>query len=203
MTQRPDTRLRSGLAAAVLALAAAAALAACGAAGSSSSAPSPASSAADANTSGDIPDSQAYVAFSPASGGYSVKVPEGWARTADASSVTFSSHFDSIRVVTQQAPQAPTVTSATSAELPALRSGTPGFVLRDVTSVHRSAGDAVLIRYTAQSQTDPVTGRSVKLDVERYEFWRAGVQSTLTLADPAGSDNTDPWHTVTDSFTWR
>jgi len=52
----------------------------------------------------------------------------------------------------------------------------------------------------------PVTTKvawSVKLDVERYEFWRAGVQSTLTLADPAGSDNTDPWHTVTDSFTWR
>jgi hypothetical protein len=202
MIQRPDTRLRSGLVAAALSVAAAA-LAACGPASSSSTAPSAASSPADTNTSGDIPDAQAFVAFSPASGAYSLKVPEGWARTADGSGVTFSSHFDSIRVVTQPAPQAPTIASATSAELPALRSGTSGFALRDVTSVHRSAGDAVLIRYTAQSQSDPVTGRSIKLDVERYEFWRAGTQSTLTLADPAGSDNTDPWHTVTDSFSWR
>jgi hypothetical protein len=106
---------------------------------------------ADANTSGDIPDTQAYVAFVPASGGYSLKVPEGWTRTADGSSVTFSSHFDSIRVETEPAPQAPTIAFATSAELPTLRSATPGFLLRDVTSVGRSAGDAVLIRYSAQS----------------------------------------------------
>lgn len=202
MTQTPDTRLHQALAAAALALAGVA-LAACGAAGSSSTAPSAAGSPADANTSGDIPDTQAYVAFVPASGGYSLKVPEGWTRTADGSSVTFSSHFDSIRVETQPAPQAPTIASATSAELPTLRSATPGFLLRDVTSVRRAAGDAVLIRYSAQSRADPVTGRSVKLDVERYEFWRAGTQSALTLADPAGSDNTDPWHTVTDSFSWR
>jgi len=29
------------------------------------------------------------------------------------------------------------------------------------------------------------------------------VAAALTLADPAGSDNTDPWHTVTNSFGWR
>jgi hypothetical protein len=202
MTKRPQIRLRPTLVVAALALAGLA-LAACGGASSSSTASSPASAPADTNTSGDIPDTQSYVAFVPASGSYSVKVPEGWSRTATGSSATFTKNFDSIRLETQPASQAPTIASATSTEVPALRSGTPTFALRDVTSVRRSAGDAVLIRYSAQSAADPVTGRSVKLDVERYEFWRAGVQSTLTLADPAGSDNTDPWHTVTDSFSWR
>jgi hypothetical protein len=180
------------------------ALAACGGTALSGTPQSSAApSSADTNTSGDIPDTQAFVSFTPSSGGYSLKVPEGWTSKSNGSTVTFTSHFNSIRVDTQPAPQAPTIASVTASEVPALRSGTSSFALRDVTSVHRSAGDAVLIRYTSQSQADPVTGRTVRLDVERYEFWRGGVQSTVTVADPAGSDNADPWHTITDSFTWR
>jgi hypothetical protein len=198
MTQRPDVRLW------LAAVAGAVALAACGGAASSGTAQSSAApSSADTNTSGDIPDTQAYVSFTPTSGGYSLKVPEGWTSTANGSTVTFTSHFNSIGVATQPAAKAPTIASVTASEVPALQSGTSGFMLRNVSSVRRSAGDAVLTRYTSQSQADPVTGRTVRLDVERYEFWRGGVQSTLTLADPAGSDNVDPWRTITDSFTWR
>ncbi|MBJ7597705.1 MAG: hypothetical protein DLM67_06765 [Candidatus Nephthysia bennettiae] len=182
MTQRPDVRLCLALVVGAVALAACA----------GATAPATPHSAADTTSSGDIPDTQAYVSFTPTAGGYSLKVPDGWTSTANGSAVTFTSHFNSIRVDTVAAPQALTTASVTASELPALRSGTPSFALRDVTSVHRSAGEAVRIRYTSQSQPDPVTGRTVRLDVERYEFWRGGVQATLTLADPAGADNTDP-----------
>jgi hypothetical protein len=197
MAQRTDFPRWLALAGAALALAA------CGAPTPARTASTPASSGADTNTTGDIPDTQAYVTFTPTSGTYSLKVPEGWARTETNSGVSFSSHFNGLRVETQPAAQPPTVASATADELPALRGGTPGFSPRNVTMVHRSAGDAVLVRYHAQSQADPVTGRSVRLDVERYEFWRSGVKAIVTVSDPTGSDNADPWRTITDSFTWR
>ena len=80
----PDLLLRA--AAAVLALG----VAGCGAA-SSPSAPAASGGAGqtktvnpngpEVNPAGDIPDNQAYVAYAPPGAGYSVKVPEGWART--------------------------------------------------------------------------------------------------------------------------
>jgi hypothetical protein len=42
----------------------------------------------------------------------------------------------------------------------------------------------------------------VSQDVERYEFWHSGHTLTLTLSAPVGSDNVDPWRTVTDSLQW-
>jgi hypothetical protein len=42
----------------------------------------------------------------------------------------------------------------------------------------------------------------IRDDIERYEFWRNGTQATITLSSPVGSDNVDPWRTVTDSFSW-
>jgi len=38
--------------------------------------------------------------------------------------------------------------------------------------------------------------------VERYEFWKNGTAVIITLSSAAGSDNVDPWKTVTDSFVW-
>src|SRR3954452_163495 len=74
--------------AALIGAAAAVALAAtgCGASSPSSSSRVGRTPAADANTpevnpAGDIPDTQAYVAYSPPGAGFSVKVPEGWSRT--------------------------------------------------------------------------------------------------------------------------
>jgi hypothetical protein len=183
----PSVR-HSGLAAAALLT-----LIACGAAPGSS----------ETSPTGDIPDSQAYVAFTPAAGAYTVKIPEGWSRTASGSNVTFSDRLDSVRIDTQPAGQAPTVESATAGQVPALRGAVPGFSLQDVTGVRRSAGDAVRIRYRADSQPSSVTNRPARLAVERYEFWHAGVEATITLSSPLGADNTDPWRAITDSFAWR
>src|SRR5438874_7767621 len=54
--------------------------------------------APEVNPPGDIPDTQAFVSYSNASGGYKLDVPEGWARTETASSVSFVSKFDGVKV---------------------------------------------------------------------------------------------------------
>jgi hypothetical protein len=158
--------------------------------------------AVDSAAAGDIPDSQVFVDYRPAAGGFSVKVPEGWARTEAAGAVTFTDKFNSIRIDTSTTAAAPTPESARHDEVPTLQSASAGFQLADVTSVNRSGGPAVLITYQADAPRDPVTGKVTRLDVERYEFWKDGHQVVLTLAGAVGSDNVDPWRTVSDSFRW-
>lgn len=48
-----------------------------------------------------------------------------------------------------------------------------------------------------------VTGKTIRLAVERYEFWAKGTEAIVTLSGPVGADNVDPWKLVTDSFTWK
>ena len=156
----------------------------------------------EVNPSGDIPDNQAFVAFSPPSGGFSVKVPEGWARTTAGGAVTFTDKLNAIRMESQPATKALTVASAKAVQVPALARQVKGFQAGDVSSVSRTAGTAVLITYLARSPADPVTGKSAVDAVERYGFFHAGTQVTLTLSGPKGADNVDPWRIVTDSLRW-
>jgi hypothetical protein len=150
---------------------------------------------------GDIPDSTVYVAYSPGSGQYQVKVPEGWARTAAPAAVVFTDKLNVISIYTTRA-AAPTVASARAVEVPAIRHPLHGFALAGVSTVSRPAGTAVLIRYSADSQPDPVTGKSYKDTFERYEFYKNGTEAVVLLGGPAGADNVDPWRTVTNSFRW-
>ena len=67
---------------------------------------------------GDIPDSAVYVVQTDPAGKYTVKVPEGWARTTSSSGVSFTDKLNTIRVETAPATAAPTVASATATEVP-------------------------------------------------------------------------------------
>jgi hypothetical protein len=170
-----------------------------------SSAAQPVASAAPAGTEspppGDIPDSTVYIPFQPASNQYLVKVPEGWARTVTSSAVSFTDKLNSVMIQTVRAP-APTLASARATEVPRIQGTVRHFALIGVGSVNRSAGSAILVRYSADSQPDPVTGKVYKNTFERYEFYRNGVEAVVTLSGPAGADNVDPWRTVTSSFRW-
>ncbi len=155
----------------------------------------------EVNPPGDIPDNQAFVPYTGA--GFTVSVPEGWARTTGSAGVVFSDKYNSVTVATASAPAAPTPTTVRSMELPSIQAVAKGFVLGTISTVQRKAGPAVLLSYQALSAVNPVTGKVANEAVERYEFWRNGQQVVLILAAPVGSDNLDPWRTVTDSFTWR
>jgi hypothetical protein len=176
-------------------------------AGCGSSSASPSSKPADPNAqevspAGDIPDNQAFVAYSPPGADYSVKVPEGWARSTAGGAVTFTDKLNAIRMEEAAAKGGPSVAAAKRAQLPALAEQVKGFQPGSVSLVRRSSGPAVRITYLATSPPDAVTGKTRTNAVERYLFARNGKQVVLTLSGPKGADNVDPWKLVTDSLRW-
>ena len=183
----------------------------CGASSSSSSSPSrtPSQSskaanpnAPEVNPAGDIPDNQAYVAYTPPGGGFSVKVPEGWSRTAAGGAVTFTDKLNSVRVESMAAQAPLSVRDARQTEMPKLASTVKGFKAGTVGAVTRHAGTAVRITYLATAKPNPVTGKTGHDAVERYVFFHKGHDVVLTLSGPKGADNVDPWRIITNSVRW-
>ncbi|ORI13508.1 hypothetical protein [Rhodococcus sp. 1168] len=157
----------------------------------------------EVNPAGDIPDNQAFVPYTAPDDSFTMSIPEGWAKTDTPKGVKFSDKFNSITISSREnVAVAPSVESARSTELPALAANTPGYTPGDVKSVDRKSGSVMLITYQDQSAPSAVTGKSVTEAVEQYEFFESGRDVVLTLAAPDGSDNVDPWRTVTDSFAW-
>ncbi len=142
------------------------------------------------------------MAYVPAAGGFTVKVPEGWARTESGGAVTFTDKFNSVRLESATVPTAPTVQSAERGDFSAIRAASVNFGPGTVTTVTPSGAPALLLTYQVDGPPDPVTAKVARLDVERYEFWKDGRQVILTLSGAVGSDNVDPWRTIADSFRW-
>ncbi|MFM9760854.1 hypothetical protein [Streptomyces scabiei] len=159
----------------------------------------------ESNPPGDIPDNQAFVAYRPSGGsftGFTVKVPEGWARTGQGGTTVFTDKLNTVRITAVSA-AAPTTGSVTSKVIPQLRSQVPKFAAPQVSEVTRHSGRVVLLTYQGDSAKDPVTGKVVRDAFERYAFYRAGHEVDLTLSGPVKADNVDPWRIVSDSFAWR
>ena len=156
---------------------------------------------ADNGPPGDIPDNQAFVVYHGV--GYVLRVPEGWGRRGSGASVRFADKYNSIQVELSKVSHRPSPASVWRSELPALRAETTGFANPHVTTVRRPAGAGILVTYHALSAPNPVTGKSIRTDVNRYEFWRQGRLCAITMQAPAGSDNVDPYRLITTSFRWR
>jgi len=193
------SRSSRATAAAVAALALGAA--GCGSSSSGSSA-APARAvdpnAPEAKTPGDIPDNQAYVPFAGA--GFSIKVPEGWARRTSAGATVFTDKFNAVRVELVKAAAPLTERDARRTELPKLARASAAFQATGVTTVARPAGKAIRMTYLTNSPPDPVTGKKVRDAVERYVFFHHGTDVILTLTGAKGADNVDPWKIVTSSL---
>lgn len=163
--------------------------------------PTPTSHATEINPPGDIPDNQAFVSYSPSGFGFSVKVPEGWARSG-TTTTTFTDKLNSVQVAAKRA-HTPTVPAVRSTDVPNLKKQLPHFELRDVADVKLPAGHAILTTYRGDSRPDPVTGKVVRDAFERFTFYRAGTRLDLTLVGPVNADNVDPWRTISESVRWR
>ncbi|MEV8514597.1 hypothetical protein [Dactylosporangium sp. NPDC051484] len=156
---------------------------------------------ADTGGTGGIPGDKGFVEYRPAGQQYAIEVPEGWTRTETADTATFTDKLNTITVTLGSSLAAPTTADGTAA-LAALAGATPGFAAGSVSTVPRRGGTALLVTYRADAPADPVTGKIVNDDVERYEFWHDRRLLIVTLAGPYGSDNLAPWRTVTDSVRW-
>jgi hypothetical protein len=108
--------------------------------------------------------------------------------------------LNTLQLVDTHAPGPITVASAQRTEVPKLAAALKGFKLQSVSVVSRPAGAAVTIKYLGYSRPDPVTEKFGVLAFERYEFVRTGREVSLVLSSPLGSDNVDPWRTVTSSL---
>jgi hypothetical protein len=157
----------------------------------------------ETNPPGDIPDNQAYVAFAPPGGGFTVKIPEGWASSGAGAATTFTDKLNQVQVIAVKAATAPTAASVTASDVASWKGQVPKFALGAVTMVDRPAGSAVLVTYQGDSPPNPVTGKVVRDAFERYVFFHAGTRVDLTVSGPTNADNVDPWRTVTDSLRWQ
>lgn len=154
-------------------------------------APTTAAEGNQANSAGDIPDTQAFVTY--AGPGYLVLVPEGWSRAQRGSATTFSWNANGETIdVGKPSDIAATVRGRFGAFGP--------ITFRRATI----AGAPVTIaRFTSRSAPNAVTGKSVKLDNEAYVFDRGGRRGVLVLSAPAGADNADQWRKISESFRWK
>jgi hypothetical protein len=178
--------------------------------GSSTSTPSPGGGSTsvpgavqpETNPPGDIPDNQVFVSYRSDAGGYSLDVPEGWARTQSGPNVSFVDKLDSIAVEITAGAEAPTVDSVEANEVPQLTGKVEAFEKVMVKAIDLPAGKAVLIRYRANSAPDAVTGKKVRLEIDRFELFKDGKLAVISLSAPAGSDNVDVWNQISSSFKW-
>jgi hypothetical protein len=168
--------------------------------GSSTSGPGALAADARSAATGDIPDNQVFLVFHNKTVGYAIKYPEGWTQNGSARSVTFRDKNNLVHVVVFSGSR-PTPASVT-AQLNALKKSNPGLAYRTPQTITIGSSSAVKAVYTTESAPNPVTGKRVKLIVDRYELYRAGHVATVDLGTPQGVDNVDAYRMMIESFRW-
>jgi len=152
---------------------------------------------------GDIPDSQAFVRYAAASGGYSLEVPEGWSRLSAGNGVSFTSKLNRVEVAVRPAGSAPTVGSVRSGILAALAKADPSLKVTLLKPVQLPAGPAVLARFISAGAANEVIGRREPLENDLYVLRNGRREVVLRLSAPLGSDNVDAWTRMARSLVWR
>ncbi|MGX5804606.1 hypothetical protein ACWGS9_25645 [Bradyrhizobium sp. Arg314] len=157
---------------------------------------------AEKNPPGDIPDSQVFIDYvSPQ--GFTLKVPEGWARSDRADGASFVDKLDGVIVSVAKADALPSVDVAKTDYVPKLEAGSRAARVTAVKQVKLPAGPAIRIVYTSNSEPNPVTNKQVRLEDERYLYFKDGKLVTLELYAPKGADNVDQWQLMSNSFQWK
>jgi hypothetical protein len=154
--------------------------------------------AAEKNPPGDIPDDQVFVPYTSAAGGYSLKVPEGWARSEKGTDVGFIDKFDGVAVFIDAVATAPTTKDIVAK----LEKSEREFKAVSAKEIRLPAGPALFIKYECESEANSVTNKRVRLEDEAYVFYKNGRMAILTVWAPVGADNADQWKLISESFRW-
>ena len=158
--------------------------------------------AAEKNPPGDIPDSQVFIDYT-SKDGYALKVPEGWARTDLATGASFVDKLDGVVVTRSDATQPPTVDSVRKDYLPVLQKEERAVQIGGVKAVKLPAGNAIRIAYSSNSVPNQVTNKQVRLENQRFLYFKDSKLVALELYAPFGADNVDQWKLMSESFQWR
>ena len=154
------------------------------------------------NPPGDIPVTQVFIDYA-APQGFTLKVPEGWARSDRADGASFVDKFDGVVVSVAKADAAPTVAAAKTTYVPELEKAERAVTVSSVKAEALPAGAAIRIVYSTNSELNPVTNKQVRLENERYLFFKDGKLVTLEFYAPKGADNVDQWQLMSQSFRWK
>lgn len=158
--------------------------------------------APEKNPPGDIPDTQVFITYH-APQGFSLKVPEGWARTDLKNGAKFVDKLDGVVVTASADKTAPTVASVRQSVVPKMKAEGHAVKVSKVQAVRLPAGRAIRIVYSSNSLPNSVTGKKVRLEDNRYIYWHAGKVAMLDLYAPYGADNVDQWRLMSRSFRWH
>jgi hypothetical protein len=150
---------------------------------------------------GDIPDNQVFLTFHNKAGGYSIQYPEGWAQRGSTAHVTFRDKNNLVRIEVAQGADA-TVAGAT-AEMSRLEQQTPSLHFDAPTQTTVGGKHVVKVVYSTESEPNPVTGKRVKLVVDRYYVPGAQKHAVVDLGTPQGVDNVDAYRQMIESFKWQ
>lgn len=154
------------------------------------------------NPPGDIPDSQVFVKYqSPL--GFSVQVPEGWSRTDHTSGVNFSDKFNKIDISVEPMTAPPSVASATRQQAAELIKRGRAVKMTSIKDVDLPTGPVIVMDYESNSEPNQITNKQLRLESNRYLFFRNGKLATLDLSAPKGADNVDQWRLISQSFRWN
>jgi hypothetical protein len=154
------------------------------------------------NPPGDIPDNQVFVQYTSPRG-FSFKVPEGWARKDRSDGAVFVDKYGVITAAQSDAATAPDVTAAKQMLVPELEKSAHAVTVKKIRLVKLPAGPVVLISYDSNSDANAVTNKAIRLENDRYYFWKDGKLVTLNFSAPAGADNADQWDMMAKSFRWQ
>jgi hypothetical protein len=152
---------------------------------------------ANATAAGDIPDNQVFLVFKNGEAGYSMKYPEGWAQQGSGKRVTFRDKNNIVRIVVSSG-AAPTKASV-QADIGGLTAAHLQSGPQAMTLPHAKAYKVV---YSTESAPNAVTGKRVKLVVDRYYVWKPGRLAVVDLGTPEGVDNVDAYRLMIESFRW-
>ena len=151
---------------------------------------------------GDIPDNQSFVTFtSPI--GYSIKVPEGWARKDDGTKTTFSDKYNHVLLQLGEAAQPIDEAYAKSTLIPDLQKNGRAVDKVAIKTLTLKAGAAIALDYDSNSEPNAVTNKQVREENESLYFFKDKKLVTLTLSAPKGADNVDQWQFMANSFRWK
>jgi len=164
---------------------------------SASTGPGAMQAEANSAAAGDIPDNQVFLVFANHAARYSMKYPEGWAQQGNGDQVTFRDKNNIVRIVVGRG-AAPTQASvrADVAQLGSAHVESPPHAMTI------SGRPAFKIVYSTESAPNAVTGKQVKLVVDRYYLWKGGRRAVVDLGTPEGVDNVDAYRLMIESFRW-
>ena len=152
---------------------------------------------ANAAATGDIPDNQVFLHFRNRSAGYSMKYPEGWAQRGTGDQVIFRDKNNIVRIVVGSGAK-PTGASVQS---DVSRLGN-AHIQAGAQAMTISGKPAFKVVYSTESSPNAVTGKRVKLVVDRYYLWKGGRRAVVDLGTPQGVDNVDAYRLMIESFRW-